>query len=1276
VSEADLISSVKSRLASRGSGFQPARSHPATQTPSACGGFQEAAAVLVAFDVDALQPVAGAPGTDTREALLSISEPLPQIGSNRVWTMQTQARAAALRQLWTTSRVQAALEANPGRTRLPAQRIFESYLTGKPAPLESLSLVQLTALQPVAEWLRLAGLPGVPENSAIQNRADWFKLLQPFEHLAGEFFRGRQGELARLRSYAGVVNPGVTETVRRAVTQWFTGKLPLLVYGPGGVGKSTLVSRFILEHARAREQDRFPFIYLDFDRPEITASQPLTLLIEAVRQLGIEYPFDRERCERIRQTWLGFFRSDPQSTEPVVINPQAIASAIVEFSSLLATVGPQDSPVVMVLDTFEEVQYRSDEQVAAVWSMLSQLRAMVPRVCVIVVGRATIPGYSTEDLRLDGFDDESAVGYLTARGVSNAGLAAQIAKLVGGNPMNLHLAADLAIREGIQSASELGITTREYFFLKVDAEQIQRQLYSRVLGHVHDARVKAVAQPGLVLHRITADLIYRVLNEPCNLGLKSREEADPVFEELKREKALVRVEPDGAVVHRPELRQQTLRLLCQDEPEKVARIRREAVKYYAERTPAAEERAEEIYHRLALGEEPAAVAARWMPGVEPHLQDAFDELSGAAKAFLATRLKREVDSETLRLAGLQDWENIVKRKATDLMATRSYQDVVKLMGERPDRTVESELYSLEASALLGLGRFADAFVPLQRGIEQAIPAGARRHALLLLLQAAQMALVVPRDAVPEWLVSRLAGFPESSLPPEDRVALNARKIALAGRDYPLRADAAADIDANLRSAFDEVADTALARHPEIGWWAATAFGAGDVARLRRVIANGGIPQSGVERQLRELATRLTTLDLTVDPSASGALARSLDIPIVSTLTATWSEFLLSGRSQQVRDALVRVLGEHQEIISPDLMRAFADLMRAGLGIIPAVDPAPAATPAPAAPAARVASPRTRGLAKAIADAFTPLEFDAFLRLRLDWSLDSISTAADTFQDRVARVVEWAASRGWLNNLVEAARQSQPGSAALMAAASELGIPTLLPPTPELSKLIGRSDPSSVDEWRNRLGLIEPCVCRIEGESGRLLGTGFLVGPDLILTAAHVLEGKEFSTPQPQVRVRFDRASTGVVELMGDWLVVSSATDKLDFTIVRLRTSPGSQPIGTARAESSAALRGWIHLETASNREPGGQSICVYFGRGAPSARLALGRQTGISPNRVSYDWNVEAGASGAPCFDRDFRISGIVTGMNGRQCFGTPIGAVNQYLIDQGWGGILGTRLM
>src|SRR3712207_8944058 len=52
------------------------------------------------------------------------------------------------------------------------------------------------------------------------------------------------------------------------------------IHGVGGSGKSALISRFILENIEGAEDERLPFAYLDFDRPELSPSEPLSLLAE------------------------------------------------------------------------------------------------------------------------------------------------------------------------------------------------------------------------------------------------------------------------------------------------------------------------------------------------------------------------------------------------------------------------------------------------------------------------------------------------------------------------------------------------------------------------------------------------------------------------------------------------------------------------------------------------------------------------------------------------------------------------------------------------------------------------------------------------------------------------------------------------------------------------------------------------------------------------------------------------------------------------------------
>src|SRR6185437_4573035 len=66
---------------------------------------------------------------------------------------------------------------------------------------------------------------------------------------------------------------------------------PLLICGPGGVGKSTLVAKFVIDHYDSIDTaDRFPFAYLSFDRAALNPEQPSSLIREIIRQISLEYP--------------------------------------------------------------------------------------------------------------------------------------------------------------------------------------------------------------------------------------------------------------------------------------------------------------------------------------------------------------------------------------------------------------------------------------------------------------------------------------------------------------------------------------------------------------------------------------------------------------------------------------------------------------------------------------------------------------------------------------------------------------------------------------------------------------------------------------------------------------------------------------------------------------------------------------------------------------------------------------------------------------------------
>src|SRR5262249_60685399 len=79
------------------------------------------------------------------------------------------------------------------------------------------------------------------------------------------------------------------------------------------------------------------------------------------------------------------------------------------------------------------------------------------------------------------------------------------------------------------------VASRSTFLTRLRAEKIQALLYGRILDHLHADDVRAVAYPGLVVRRITADVIRDVLAEPCGLRLTPERDEHAIFAVLSKE---------------------------------------------------------------------------------------------------------------------------------------------------------------------------------------------------------------------------------------------------------------------------------------------------------------------------------------------------------------------------------------------------------------------------------------------------------------------------------------------------------------------------------------------------------------------------------------------------------------------------------------------------------------------------------------------------------------------------------------------------------------------
>jgi tetratricopeptide (TPR) repeat protein len=681
--------------------------------------YVDAAAVLSSFDPAALRPL---------DDDVSMIGPLRQLLEHSVttfdanggvrWRLDALTRRQALERLGSRDAIAYACSRNrPAADDDPLEQTMMGILTGEAKPLTVQSRDELTQTLEVSELLR-GIVDGTPDPDEVKTALDRAAVLEPLRALVGTHFRGREKELQELIHYVGVLPPGSTlESLRRSARAALGRQTrpPLLVLGLGGIGKSTLLAKFILDHVEHAGTRTLAFAYLDFDRPGLRGGEPGSVILEAMRQLSVQCgEGDRRRWDALRVRWTERL-ADEQRLPGVArgrLTPGAHRASegtmVEEFAEQYATSFGEDVPFLLVLDTFEEVQYRSSEVVDALWSFVDRLRRHVPMLRTVLAGRAPIEGRKTEELQLSTLDEEAALGFLEAQGITDVAAAKTVVSRLGGNPLTLSLAADVLRREDDGAGVIRDLTRRRRrLVFAIDQEAAQVALYRRILRHIDDDDVRKIAHPGLAVRRITSDVIRHVLADPCKLTVGSREEANRLLEGLRTEITLVYASEDGALEHRPDVRRAMLPMLRATEPAAVAAIHRSAIAYY-ERRDGVIDRAEEIYHRLASGEDPALVDERWRGGIEDRLRASVPELPARAQAYLAGRVGVEIDLDAWRAASRDDRERLIEQRARNQLRLARPNEALAILETVTDRSPGSSLYLLEAIAHRQLGYLVQA----------------------------------------------------------------------------------------------------------------------------------------------------------------------------------------------------------------------------------------------------------------------------------------------------------------------------------------------------------------------------------------------------------------------------------------------------------------------------------------------------------------------------------------------------------------------------------------
>jgi hypothetical protein len=475
-----------------------------------------------------------------------------------------------------------------------------------------------------AEALERAGATAPQHDLLPQLRAALTRLgLKVNRESVLDGFVGRQDELATTSEWA-------QERADRRTTTLYVQGLP-------GIGKSTLLDATAAQ--LVRDDPAWLVVRLDFDRAGLDVQDWQGLTLELARQVAAQVdPVGAELLSQAREQVVatasldyGLKGDGRQQVHPAL------------GSALGTAVGQHQRRVLVLLDTIEVLRSRGETQPARLFDWLDDVAGYGVPLTIITAGRGdalgAAPDREAKTIRLEGLDDPSADRLLTALGVEKKDLA-RVRAVARGNPLALRLAAKIAREGGADDLDEVaGESTGQGAFTAA-------YLYRFLLSRIDDEDLEQLANPGLVVRVIDAEVIREVLAPAVGLDIGEEDaalaRATELFESLASQHWLVQPDPmtPGFVRHRADMRAVLLPLLYETQPRVCAKIDRRAAKWFAQRREGWAG-IEAAYHRLQL----MRVDKR-VPAVDPATlgqldEQTLDELPSVAKDLvLRTRGQR------------------------------------------------------------------------------------------------------------------------------------------------------------------------------------------------------------------------------------------------------------------------------------------------------------------------------------------------------------------------------------------------------------------------------------------------------------------------------------------------------------------------------------------------------------------------------------------------------------------------------------------------------------
>ncbi|HEY1399859.1 ATP-binding protein [Roseateles sp.] len=632
---------------------------------------------------------------DAEEAVLQFSEP-SITASGTEWELRRDARTEVLRLASGSMELAAAVARTATLFADPVSEALRLTISGQTLVDASMALPRLEALRVATSVLSGVATvtPPLPLNQLdglIRKR----RMVEQFERVCGKDYErdvvGRDDELERLRAFVGVISAqSLVDTVSRGfahLKRAVKGRKPLVLWGTGGVGKTTLLSRFMLEHMNAADR-KYPVAYLDFDRPSISPKDHFGMFAEICQQVSAQFEELEAGLSELRNRALALqsesIAQGPESGPLLREFVEAFRHQVDTTLDRLERIFEWQRPVLIVLDTFEIVQYDAN-QVAHIERFLRPfLSADWRRLRLVISGRRRIDDFESEvdQEELKGIDVHGAATLLgrlaeQASKPMSPKVALELAEALATrrkgltleklrvHPLRIRMAASLLGPDGPESGDEIA---RSILAELASGERggaatcmINGILIRRILDHVRDDRVRALADPGLVVRRITPEVIARVMGpgtpapDPAIPGFDPSAidpgQARDIFDAFSSEVSLV--ERDlTALRHRQDVRNEMLPLIRLRDRPQFDLLHKLAFDHFSEKAatgdPAAA--AEAVYHGLWRAESFETLDKLWtLGGVTDARIDPEEFPAGSdAELFLKVRNREGLLPEEAR----------------------------------------------------------------------------------------------------------------------------------------------------------------------------------------------------------------------------------------------------------------------------------------------------------------------------------------------------------------------------------------------------------------------------------------------------------------------------------------------------------------------------------------------------------------------------------------------------------------------------------------------------